>query len=183
MIPDLLTNDRNAILRKIDVTHPSRWSDLMRKLTLQAVRTLLKTVDLKRCVRVETVPGGEIEQSMHRRIIILPSYPLEHKNDESQTDMEDWERARAIEEEQVVLLEVKAMCLKNIEFRPGPLNDLLNEIDRNLVDAISVARNVVFNPTRAPGGSATEAARMLLRVRDVVQAARKDREQGGGAEE
>ncbi|KAG8903294.1 T-complex protein 1 subunit gamma [Tulasnella sp. 403] len=100
----------------------------------------------------------------------------------------------------------------------GPSKDILNEIDRNLADAMSVARNVVFHPFLAPGGGATEmaisvglaakartiegvegwpyravadamevqtlktsieAARMLLRVDDIVQAKRQDR-QGGG---
>ncbi|KXN81822.1 T-complex protein 1 subunit gamma [Leucoagaricus sp. SymC.cos] len=251
-----------------------RWSDLMCKLALQAVRTVaqedgsMKTVDIKRYARVEKVPGGEIEQSrvldgvmlnkdithpsMRRRIknprIILLDCPLEYKKGESQTNMEfsketDWERAQAIEEEQV-----KAMCLKIIEFKPdlvftekgvsdlaqhvfvqnnvtairrvrksdnnrialavgatvvnrvedlresdvgtkcglfniekigdeyftfltecktpkactiflrGPSKDILNEIDRNLADAMSVARNVVFDPTLAPGGGATEMA-------------------------
>ena len=40
----------------------------------------------------------------------------------------------------------------------GPSKDILNEIDRNLADAMSVARNVVFDPTLAPGGGATEMA-------------------------
>lgn len=40
----------------------------------------------------------------------------------------------------------------------GPSKDILNEIDRNLADAMSVARNVVFNPMLAPGGGATEMA-------------------------
>jgi T-complex protein 1 subunit gamma len=40
----------------------------------------------------------------------------------------------------------------------GPSKDILNEIDRNLADAMSVARNAVFNPTLAPGGGATEMA-------------------------
>jgi T-complex protein 1 subunit gamma len=40
----------------------------------------------------------------------------------------------------------------------GPSKDILNEIDRNLADAMSVARNVIFNPTLAPGGGATEMA-------------------------
>jgi hypothetical protein len=35
---------------------------------------------------------------------------------------------------------------------------MLNEIDRNLADAMSVARNVYFNPILAPGGGATEMA-------------------------
>ncbi|AAW46156.1 conserved hypothetical protein [Cryptococcus deneoformans JEC21] len=40
----------------------------------------------------------------------------------------------------------------------GPSKDILNEIDRNLADAMSVARNVVFNPTLTPGGGAIEMA-------------------------
>lgn len=40
----------------------------------------------------------------------------------------------------------------------GPSKDILHEIDRNLIDAMSVARNVVFNPLLAPGGGATEMA-------------------------
>lgn len=40
----------------------------------------------------------------------------------------------------------------------GPSKDILNEIDRNLADAMSVARNVVFDPRLAPGGGATELA-------------------------
>ncbi|XP_006453785.1 hypothetical protein AGABI2DRAFT_189151 [Agaricus bisporus var. bisporus H97] len=251
-----------------------RWSDLMCKLALQAVRTVaqeegsMKTVDIKRYARVEKIPGGEIEQScvldgvmlnkdithpnMRRRIknprIVLLDCPLEYKKGESQTNMEfsketDWERAQALEEEQV-----KAQCLKIIEFKPdivftekgvsdlaqhvfvqhnvtairrvrksdnnrialavgativnrvedlrdsdigtkcglfniekigdeyftfltecktpkactillrGPSKDILNEIDRNLADAMSVARNVVFDPTLIPGGGATEMA-------------------------
>ncbi|KAF5312578.1 hypothetical protein D9619_002302 [Psilocybe cf. subviscida] len=40
----------------------------------------------------------------------------------------------------------------------GPSKDILNEIDRNLADAMSVARNAVFHPFLAPGGGATEMA-------------------------
>ncbi|TIA89306.1 hypothetical protein E3P81_02979 [Wallemia ichthyophaga] len=40
----------------------------------------------------------------------------------------------------------------------GPSKDILNEIERNLHDAMAVARNVVFNPLLAPGGGATEMA-------------------------
>ncbi|PKI84855.1 T-complex protein 1 subunit gamma [Malassezia vespertilionis] len=40
----------------------------------------------------------------------------------------------------------------------GPSKDILNEIDRNLADAMSVARNMVFNPMLVPGGGATEMA-------------------------
>jgi len=40
----------------------------------------------------------------------------------------------------------------------GPSKDILHEVDRNLADAMSVARNVVFDPRLAPGGGATELA-------------------------
>ncbi|KAH9485971.1 T-complex protein 1 subunit gamma [Psilocybe cubensis] len=40
----------------------------------------------------------------------------------------------------------------------GPSKDILNEIDRNLADAMSVARNAVLNPILCPGGGATEMA-------------------------
>ncbi|KAI5342714.1 hypothetical protein L3X38_010590 [Prunus dulcis] len=38
----------------------------------------------------------------------------------------------------------------------GPSKDLLNEMERNLQDAMSVARNILNNPKLVPGGGATE---------------------------
>ncbi|KAF8253734.1 T-complex protein 1 [Wilcoxina mikolae CBS 423.85] len=40
----------------------------------------------------------------------------------------------------------------------GPSKDILNEIERNLQDAMSVAKNVFFSPRLSPGGGATEMA-------------------------
>jgi T-complex protein 1 subunit gamma len=40
----------------------------------------------------------------------------------------------------------------------GGSKDVLNEIERNLSDAMQVVRNVVFNPLLLPGGGATELA-------------------------
>lgn len=40
----------------------------------------------------------------------------------------------------------------------GGSKDVLNEIERNLQDAMSVVRNVVFDPRMLPGGGATELA-------------------------
>ncbi|MCJ1263401.1 T-complex protein 1 subunit gamma [Lobaria immixta] len=40
----------------------------------------------------------------------------------------------------------------------GPSKDILNEIERNLQDAMSVAKNVIFHPRLSPGGGATEMA-------------------------
>ncbi|MDI1487543.1 MAG: T-complex protein 1 subunit gamma [Ramalina farinacea] len=52
----------------------------------------------------------------------------------------------------------------------GPSKDILNEIERNLQDAISVARNVIFHPRLSPGGGATEMAvsiRLAQRAKSV----------------
>lgn len=40
----------------------------------------------------------------------------------------------------------------------GPSKDILNEVERNLHDAMGVARNVIWNPRLSPGGGATEMA-------------------------
>ncbi|PWA03754.1 hypothetical protein BB558_000064 [Smittium angustum] len=44
----------------------------------------------------------------------------------------------------------------------GPSKDTLNEIDRNLQDAMSVARNVMIRPLLCPGGGASEIAVSVL---------------------
>lgn len=122
----------------------SRWSDMMCKLALQAIRTVsrdengAKTVDIKRYAKVEKVPGGEIEDScvldgvmvnkdvthpkMRRRIekprIILLDCPLEYKKGESQTNIEitnEQDWNRILEIEEE---QIKAMCDKIIEFKP-----------------------------------------------------------------
>ena len=38
----------------------------------------------------------------------------------------------------------------------GANKDLLNEVERNLQDAMSVARNMIKNPKLVPGGGAAE---------------------------
>lgn len=40
----------------------------------------------------------------------------------------------------------------------GGSKDVLNEIERNLMDAMQVVRNVVYDPKMLPGGGATELA-------------------------
>ncbi|OTA53421.1 T-complex protein 1 [Hypoxylon sp. EC38] len=52
----------------------------------------------------------------------------------------------------------------------GPSKDILNEIERNLQDAMGVARNVMFHPRLSPGGGATEMAvsvRLNQLARDI----------------
>lgn len=52
----------------------------------------------------------------------------------------------------------------------GASKDVLNEIERNLQDALGVARNVVLNPKLVPGGGALEmelACRMMEKAQQV----------------
>ena len=51
----------------------------------------------------------------------------------------------------------------------GPSKDILNEIERNLQDAMSVARNVMFHPRLSPGGGATEMA-VAVRLAQMAKA-------------
>ncbi|KAJ7281756.1 chaperonin Cpn60/TCP-1 family [Mycena rebaudengoi] len=146
-IPIDTTNDKEMlalIKTSIGTKFVMRWSDLMCKLALDAVRTVaqddngMKTVDIKRYARVEKIPGGEIEQStvlngvmlnkdithpqMRRRIanprIILLDCPLEYKKGESQTNMEfskEGDWARAQDIEEE---QVKALVMRILEFKP-----------------------------------------------------------------
>ncbi|ESK98153.1 t-complex protein 1 subunit gamma [Moniliophthora roreri MCA 2997] len=121
-----------------------RWSDLMCKLALRAVRTVaqddggLKTVDIKRYARVEKIPGGEIEQSevlngvmlnkdithpsMRRRIanprIVLLDCPLEYKKGESQTNMEFSKEGDWQRAQDIEEEQVKAMVNRILEYKP-----------------------------------------------------------------
>ncbi|PHH51788.1 T-complex protein 1 subunit gamma [Ceratocystis fimbriata CBS 114723] len=123
----------------------SRWSDLMCKLALDAVRTVTwevsngKTeVDIKRYARIEKVPGGEIQDSrvldgvmlnkdithpkMRRRIenprIILLDCPLEYKKGESQTQIEISKEEDWNRILQIEEEQVKAMCDAIIALKP-----------------------------------------------------------------
>jgi len=52
----------------------------------------------------------------------------------------------------------------------GASKDVLNEIERNLHDALGVARNVIINPRLAPGGGAIEmelACRLADKAKDM----------------
>lgn len=122
----------------------ARWSDLMCRLALEAVRTVakedngLKTVDIKRYARVEKVPGGEIEQSqvldgvmlnkdithpaMRRRIsnprVILLDCPLEYKKGESQTNMEFSKEGDWERAQNIEEEQIKLMVDQLLEFKP-----------------------------------------------------------------
>lgn len=121
-----------------------RWSDLMCRLALEAVRTVsaddagVRTVDIKRYARVEKVPGGEIEDSrvlsgvmlnkdivhpqMRRRIhdprIVLLDCPLEYKKGESQTNIEISKEADFARINQIEEEQIKGMVDRILEFKP-----------------------------------------------------------------
>ncbi|KZV70262.1 T-complex protein 1 [Peniophora sp. CONT] len=121
-----------------------RWSDLMCKLALHAVRTVaaqeagIHTVDIKRYARVEKIPGGEIEDSrvlsgvmlnkdithpqMRRRIhnprIVLLDCPLEYKKGESQTNIEISKEMDFARIQQIEEQQVKTMVDAILEFKP-----------------------------------------------------------------
>ncbi|KAG7810491.1 hypothetical protein KL921_002986 [Ogataea angusta] len=128
----------------IGTKYVAKWSQLMCQLALKAVKTVLvqegdhKEIDIKRYVRVEKIPGGEIEDSVvldgvllnkdvvhpkMKRVIekprvVLLDCPLEYKKGESQTNVEitkeeDWARLLQIEEEQV-----KLMCEQILAVKP-----------------------------------------------------------------
>ncbi|KAG7088639.1 T-complex protein 1 subunit gamma [Marasmius oreades] len=146
-VPIDVKNDEemlSLIKTSIGTKFVMRWSDLMCKLALQAVRTVaqeengLKTVDIKRYARVEKIPGGEIEQSqvlsgvmlnkdithsrMRRRIsnprIILLDCPLEYKKGESQTNMEFSKESDWQRAQDIEEEQVKAMVNRILEFKP-----------------------------------------------------------------
>jgi len=142
-----VTNDAEMlklIKTSIGTKFSSRWSPMMCKLALQAVRVVSteengrKEVDIKRYARVEKIPGGAIEDSrvldgvmlnkdithpkMRRRIenprIILLDCPLEYKKGESQTNIElakEGQYERFLEIEEE---QIKASCEKILQFKP-----------------------------------------------------------------
>lgn len=132
------------IKASIGTKYVSRWSDLMCKLALDAVKTVLvvnndhKEIDIKRYARIEKVPGGEIEDSkvldgvmlnkdithpkMRRRIenprVILLDCPLEYKKGESQTNIEitkEEDWTRILEIEEE---QIKTMCEAILALNP-----------------------------------------------------------------
>lgn len=132
------------IKASIGTKYINQWSQKMCELSLKAVKTVYiergdyKEIDTKRYVRIEKIPGGEVEDStvldgillnkdvthpkMKRFIenprIVLLDCPLEYKKGESQTNIEitkeeEWNRILQIEEEQIKLL-----CDQLMEFKP-----------------------------------------------------------------
>lgn len=142
------TSNEKAMIQLIKASigtkYVARWSDLMCKLALDAVKTVAidvnghKEIDIKRYARIEKIPGGEIDESrvldgvmlnkdithpkMRRRIenprIILLDCPLEYKKGESQTNIEitkEEDFTRILEIEEE---QIKTMCETILSFNP-----------------------------------------------------------------
>ena len=139
---------KNLIKASIGTKYVNLWSDKMCELALKAVEIVRielgdhsdfkYDIDTKRFVRIEKIPGGEVQDSyvlsgvllnkdvVHPKMarlkrnprIVLLDCPLEYKKGESQTNIEitkedDWNRILQIEEEQV-----KLMCQYILNVKP-----------------------------------------------------------------
>lgn len=142
---------KKLIQAAIGTKYVSHWSEKMCDLALTAVKTVRidlgiteyneprYEIDIKRYVRVEKIPGGDVLESrvlngvmlnkdvvhpkMSRYIenprVVLLDCPLEYKKGESQTNIEvtreeDWNRILQIEEEQV-----RWMCEQILAVKPN----------------------------------------------------------------
>ncbi|EDN63315.1 gamma chaperonin subunit [Saccharomyces cerevisiae YJM789] len=140
---------KKLIQASIGTKYVIHWSEKMCELALDAVKTVRKDlgqtvegepnfeIDIKRYVRVEKIPGGDVLDSrvlkgvllnkdvvhpkMSRHIenprVVLLDCPLEYKKGESQTIIEiekeeDWNRILQIEEEQVQLMREQILAVR-----------------------------------------------------------------------
>ncbi|KAJ2607621.1 T-complex protein 1 subunit gamma [Coemansia sp. RSA 1804] len=160
----------------------------------KTLETDVREVDIKRFVRVEKVPGGEIEESrvldgvmvnkdvvhpkMRRLIenprIVLLDCPLEYKKGESQTNIEvtresDWARILEIEEEQI-----KQMCEKIAAAKPDivitekGVSDLAQHfLVKNNITALRRMRKTDNNRIARATGARIVSSPDELKERDV----------------
>lgn len=111
---DNMPEMREIVTAAIGTKFSSRWSGKMVEMAIEAVKKVIvsrgdyKEVDIKRYVRLEKIPGGDLSEchvlngvmfnkdvthaKMRRRIenprILLLDCPLEYKKGESQTNVE-----------------------------------------------------------------------------------------------
>ncbi|XVF61215.1 hypothetical protein PTKIN_Ptkin08bG0112200 [Pterospermum kingtungense] len=144
------TKDRSTMLGLvkscIGTKFTGQFGDLIADLAIDATQTVgvdigqgLREVDIKKYIKVEKVPGGQLEDSkvlkgvminkdvvapgkMKRKIvnprIILLDCPLEYKKGENQTNAElvreeDWEVLLKMEEEYI-----ENLCMQILKFKP-----------------------------------------------------------------
>lgn len=141
---DNLPEMREIVTAAIGTKFSSRWSGKMVEMAIEAVKKVIvtrgdyKEVDIKRYVRLEKIPGGDLSEcqvlngvmfnkdvthaKMRRRIenprILLLDCPLEYKKGESQTNVEimneeDFNSLLRQEEEYI-----EQICANIIAFKP-----------------------------------------------------------------
>ncbi|KAI5340033.1 hypothetical protein L3X38_019307 [Prunus dulcis] len=96
-------------------------------------------MDIKKYIKVEKVPGGQLEDLVS----------------DVGTGAEIFEVKKIGEEFFAFIVDCKEPKACTVLLR-GPSKDLLNEVERNLQDAMSVARNIRNNPKLGPSGGATQ---------------------------
>lgn len=172
-VPVDVTNEAemmSIVKTSIGTKFVSRWSDLMCRLALDAVRTVavtaeeengvvgggenkgldIKTIDIKRYARVEKVPGGEIEESRVLRGVMVNK------------DVTHPKMRRRIENPRIVLLDCpleykKGESQTNIEIsREEDWNRVL-QIEEEQIKAmcekiVSFKPDVVFTEKGVSGG-------------------------------
>jgi len=178
----------------------NRWFDQFSAIAIEAVRTIATNergkmeIDIKRYLRIEKIPGGDISESrvlkgallnkdvthakMRRRIenprIILLDCPLEYKKAESQinievTQKEQWEQVMRQEEDYVINL-----CNNILKFKPDlvitekGLSDLAQHIFvKNNVTALRRARKTDNNRIARVSGATIVSRPEELQESDV----------------
>ena len=88
---------------------------------------------------------------------VICSVPEEVKESDVGTGCGLFEISKISDEFFAYIVQCKAPKACTILLR-GASKDVLNEIERNLIDAMSVVRNIVFDPRIVPGGGAVEMA-------------------------
>eukprot|EP00064_Thunnus_orientalis_P017885 superscaffoldBa00003929_g17971 len=156
------TADRSMMLKivhsAINTKALSRWSELACGIALDAVRTVeledggRKEIDIKKYAKVEKVPGGIIEDSCVLRGVMVNK------------DVTHPRMRRMIKEPRIVLLDCSLEWILLSVRRSGPVPAVcktefcVQEVERNLQDAMQVCRNVLLEPYLLPGGGAVEMA-------------------------
>lgn len=194
---------KKLIHASIGTKYVNHWSQKMCELALSAIKTVrvdLGTVpegeprfeiDIKRYVRVEKIPGGDIMDSkvlkgvllnkdvvhpkMSRLIknprVVLLDCPLEYKKGESQTNIEitkeeDWNRILQIEEEQVHVMCQQVLAVKpTVVITEKGVSDLAQHF--LLKGGCSVLRRVKKSDNNRI--SRVTGARVVNRVEDLKE--------------
>merc|ERR1719341_3057349 len=115
------------------------------------------------------VTHPKMKRKIENPRILLLDCNLEYKKGESQTNIEimnEGDFSKILEQEEAYIKKIGDEYFTFIEqckdpkactiLLRGASKDILNEVERNLQDALNVARNLYQEPALVPGGGATE---------------------------